>query len=59
LYIVENVKAGDKVTNKNVRAIRPGGGCPPKMLEEFKGMKFLADFLKGTPMALDLVEKNL
>ena len=58
LYIVEDVKAGDSVTNKNVRAIRPGAGCPPKLLEELKGKQFLADFAKGTPMGSDLVENN-
>lgn len=55
LYIVKDVKAGEILTNENVRAIRPGGGCPPKMLESMKGRKFREDFFSGTPMDPDLL----
>lgn len=55
LYIVMDVIAGDIVTQDNVRAIRPGGGCPPKLLDELIGMKFASDFLAGTPMNFNLV----
>ena len=34
LFIVKNVKAGDKVTCENVRSIRPGFGMHPKYLFE-------------------------
>ena len=50
LYVVKDVKAGDAVTLENVRAIRPGGGCAPKLLDQMQGEKFRADFEKGTPM---------
>lgn len=56
LYVVEQVKIGDKVTNKNVKAIRPGGGCSPKLLEVMLGMRFTSDVKVGTPMSLDLIE---
>ena len=59
LYIVRDVKAGDAVNLENVKAIRPGGGCAPKLLEEMLGEKFRADFKIGTPMALELLEKNV
>jgi N-acetylneuraminate synthase len=57
LYIVENVKAGEQVTYQNVRAIRPGLGCAPKLLESFFGRQFKANFEKGTPMSPDLLDE--
>lgn len=56
LYIVKDVLAGELVTSENVRAIRPGGGCAPKFLEEMLGKKFNKNYLTGTPMQLELLE---
>ena len=56
LYIVKDVLAGELVTSENVRAIRPGGGCAPKFLEEMLGKKFSKNYLAGTPMQLELLE---
>jgi sialic acid synthase SpsE len=50
LYITDDVKAGDKITISNLRAIRPGEGCSPKFLQELLGRKFKKDFERGTPM---------
>ena len=55
LYIVKDVKEGEVVTNENVRAIRPGGGCAPKLLGGMLGRNFSADFTAGTPMSNDLI----
>jgi N-acetylneuraminate synthase len=55
LYVVKDVKSGDVVTDNNVRAIRPGGGCAPKLLEDMIGKKFRKDCQAGTPMSPDLV----
>jgi pseudaminic acid synthase len=55
LYIVQDVKAGDVVTLENVRAIRPGGGCAPKHLQNLVGKKFLSQQKIGTPMNPELV----
>jgi N-acetylneuraminate synthase len=55
LYVVKDVKAGEIVTLDNVRAIRPGGGCAPKLLDEILGKKFIHDYSIGTPMGLDLI----
>ena len=54
LYVAKDVRAGDEVTRENVRAIRPGGGCPPKFLEELLGKKFVSDQFAGTPMKTEL-----
>jgi N-acetylneuraminate synthase len=55
LYVTKAVKAGDVVSLENVRAIRPGGGCSPKLLEGFIGKKFAIDVEIGTPMSQDLM----
>lgn len=55
LYITKEVVAGDLVTHENVRAIRPGGGCAPKLLEDFIGRKFTSNQSIGTPMSPELI----
>jgi N-acetylneuraminate synthase len=57
LYVVSDVKAGDVISYENVRAIRPGGGCPAKELESFIGKRFLTDAGIGTPMQHGLVKE--
>ena len=56
LYVVQDVSVGDLVTPDNVRAIRPGGGCPPKMLDEMLGKRFVANFASGTPMSPEILQ---
>ena len=56
LYIVKDVMVGEAVTNENVRAIRPCGGCSPKNLEGLLQKRFLSSHKTGTPMSHDLVE---
>jgi pseudaminic acid synthase len=55
LYVVRDVSGGDTVTHENVRAIRPGGGCPPKMLEHLIGKRFTKSQVAGTPMTPELI----
>jgi pseudaminic acid synthase len=50
LYIVENVRKGDRVTEENVRAIRPGAGLSPKYLSKIIGKQFVESFERGTPL---------
>lgn len=56
LYVVQDVKQGDLVTAENVRAIRPGGGAPPKYYDSFLGGIFNADVTAGTPMDSELLK---
>ncbi len=55
LYVAENVKAGDIVTEKNVRSVRPGFGLHPKFLNELKGKRFNQDFKKGDRLSIDYI----
>lgn len=54
LYITENLKAGDVLNEKNLRAIRPGSGLPPKYIDNLLGKKVKKDIKKGTPASWDL-----
>lgn len=56
LYIAEDVRKGDVLTPRNLRAVRPGLGLPPKHYETLLGRRVTRDARKGTPMAWDLVE---
>ncbi len=47
LYVVEDMKAGDVITEKNVRSIRPGFGLHPKYLNDILGNKVNRDLEKG------------
>lgn len=55
LYIVEDIKAGDTLTERNVKSIRPGLGLPPKYLGDVLGLTARADVSRGTPLSWDLV----
>lgn len=49
LYITEDLKSGDVLTTKNLRAIRPGYGLPTKYLETLLGKRVSKDVKKGMP----------
>ena len=55
LFFVEDIKAGEIITEKNVRSIRPGNGLAPKYLKEILGRKAALDIERGTPVSWDLV----
>lgn len=56
LYVAEDVKAGDPVTEQNVRSVRPGYGLHPRYLPEVIGKRFVKDCGKGDRLSLDMVE---
>ena len=51
LYVVEDVTAGEVLTEKNVRAIRPGYGLAPKFLRDVLGKRCNQDLKRGTPVS--------
>ena len=56
LFILKDVKTGDKITLENVRSIRPGFGMHPKYLPELVGEKFARDLEKGTPLQIEMIK---
>lgn len=57
LYVVEDIKAGEEITEKNVRSIRPGFGLHPKYYIEILGKIANKDIEKGERLTLDHLSK--
>ncbi|WP_085508469.1 pseudaminic acid synthase [Thalassobacillus devorans] len=55
LYIVKNLKKGDRLTKENMKIIRPGYGLPPKYYDVLLGKKIIRDVKKGSPLNWDLI----
>ena len=55
LYIAEDMKAGDILTEKNLRIVRPGLGLPPKYYDVLLGRKVNRDVKRGTAVKWELV----
>ncbi len=56
LYVVENIKAGEKISKQNVRSIRPGFGLHPKYLHEIIGKVAVRDCLKGERFDFSIIQ---
>lgn len=56
LFVVEDVKEGDIITEENVKAIRPFNGILPIHLPEILGKKFIKSAERGTPFTFDLIK---
>ena len=59
IFAVEEIQAGDKPDEKNVRIIRPGYGIKPKYIEDIKELEFASDVAFGTPVSFDLFKKGV
>lgn len=55
LYIAEGMKAGDILTEKNLRSVRPGFGIHPRYLNECLGKMVNRDMEKGERFSLDYI----
>lgn len=55
LFVVEDVRAGEPFTERNVRSIRPGSGLHPRYLDVVLGRPASRDIEAGTPLSWDLV----
>jgi N-acetylneuraminate synthase/pseudaminic acid synthase len=56
LFVVKDIKEGEKLTPENVRSIRPGNGMHTKHYEEVLGMTAINDIEKGTPLSWELIK---
>lgn len=57
LYVTQAVKAGERLTSTNLRAIRPGFGLPPAHLDELMGCTVNCDIEAGTPADWAMVRR--
>ncbi len=51
IYVAEDIKAGEKFSEKNLRVIRPGDGLAPKYYSQLIGKIATKEYKKGTPFA--------
>ncbi|MBT6537432.1 MAG: pseudaminic acid synthase [Rhodospirillaceae bacterium] len=56
LYVVQDIAAGETLTDAHVRSIRPGFGLAPKHLPDVLGRRARKSISRGTAMSWDLVE---
>jgi pseudaminic acid synthase len=56
LYVVVDMKAGELITEQNVKSIRPGFGLHPKYYNEVLGKKVNADIEAGTRFNLNFLQ---
>ena len=58
LFVVENMKAGEVFSARNVRSIRPANGLHTRHLPEVLGQRSTCDIAAGTPLAWNLVARS-
>ncbi len=57
LFVVEDVRAGQALSARNVRSIRPGHGLAPRHLDAILGRRAAQDIARGTPLSWDLLSE--
>ena len=58
LFVVRDVRKGERFTSENVRSIRPGQGLHTRHLGEILGKVAADDICRGTPLRWDLVSSK-
>jgi pseudaminic acid synthase len=57
IYVVSDIKKGEKFTKKNIRVIRPGFGISPVYFDKLIKKKSIFDIKRGTPVNKSLLKK--
>jgi len=55
LFIIKDIKRGERFTETNIRSIRPGYGLSPKYFKKVLDKEAKRDIEKGTPLSWDLI----
>jgi N-acetylneuraminate synthase len=56
IYVVRDIAAGEQLTARNIRIIRPGFGLPPRSMPELLGRRARRALSRGTALTWDAVE---
>jgi len=56
IFVVEDIEAGEVITEKNIRIIRPSHGLKPKYYQEVLGKKATEKLERGTPLSFEVIE---
>jgi pseudaminic acid synthase len=52
LFVTNDIREGEQITEQNVRSVRPGHGAHPKYLQDVLGSIAVRDLQKGEPLDL-------
>ena len=55
IFVTEDIKKGEKLTEKNIRVIRPGYGISAKYYETVIGQTAIRDIVRGTPLSFEMI----
>lgn len=55
LFVIKDVKAGDIISERNIRSIRPGYGLHPKYYYDILGKTFSENIERGTPLSNEFI----
>lgn len=53
LYVCKDIKAGEIITEDNIRCVRPGYGLHPRYYKEIIGKRTIRDLQFGSPLSLN------
>ena len=56
LFIAEDIRKGEALTDKNIRSVRPGAGLAPKHYVDVLGRKAVCDLTKGMPLSWEMIK---
>jgi len=56
IYVTEDIRKGELISQGNIRCIRPGYGLAPRFYDRVIGKRATADLKRGTALARDHVE---
>lgn len=57
LFVVTDIKIGEKFTENNIRSIRPGNGLAPMYWDKVIGKIARKDIERGTPLSWNLIKR--
>ena len=56
IFVVKDIKRGEKLTKKNIRRIRPGFGLEPKFFDKVLGKKSKKNLYAGNPLKIQEIK---
>lgn len=58
VFVVRDIEEGERLTEENIRIIRPGYGMKPKYMKDVLGTRAATELKRGTPLTFDELEKG-
>ncbi len=58
IFVTKDVRAGDVLTEENIRVIRPSDGLMPKYYHEVIGERAVCDIARGTPLTWEHIGRS-